>query len=276
MEIRALSWNLFHGRDFPPDPGLRTWASRLLGTTTRNATHVQVNRDLLAEFTHLLCAAEWDVALLQEAPPRWAAPIAAGCGAHVHRSLTSRNSLGTLRTLVATHLPDLIASNEGGSNLILSRGAAGAITERRELVLSRGARPERRTMAFARLASGLCAAGLHASTADPVAEDELRAAAGAAIQWSSGAPLLLGGDYNVRPRDSGIYEELEATYGLAPPTAPDAINHLLCRGLEVIEAPAAWPPEDRELSEGGLRLRLSDHAPISARLREGGPVAGSS
>ena len=36
--LRVLSWNLFHGRDFPPDPALRTLRSRLLrttGTTTR-------------------------------------------------------------------------------------------------------------------------------------------------------------------------------------------------------------------------------------------------
>ena len=27
----VLSWNLFHGRDFPPDRALLTWRSRLLG-----------------------------------------------------------------------------------------------------------------------------------------------------------------------------------------------------------------------------------------------------
>ena len=125
-------------------------------------------------------------------------------------------------------------------------------------------------MAFARLAGGLCVGGLHASTADPLAVEELRAAARAALEWSGGAPLILGGDFNVRPRDSGIYDELAASHGLAGPTAPDAINHLLCRGLDVLEPPTAWAPERRELSEGGLRLRLSDHSPVTARVRAPG------
>ena len=30
VELTALGWNLFHGRDLPPDPKLRTWRSRLL------------------------------------------------------------------------------------------------------------------------------------------------------------------------------------------------------------------------------------------------------
>ncbi len=29
MELTVLLLNLFHGRDFPPDPELRTWRSRL-------------------------------------------------------------------------------------------------------------------------------------------------------------------------------------------------------------------------------------------------------
>ena len=77
MEFTAIAWNLFHGRDFPPDPELRSWRSRLLRIDERNETHVQVNRDLTAEFATLLAAAAWDVALLQECPPRFAEPLAA-------------------------------------------------------------------------------------------------------------------------------------------------------------------------------------------------------
>ena len=54
MELRALTWNLFHGRDFPPDPSLFSARSRLLRITERNATHAQVNRDLFAEFASTL------------------------------------------------------------------------------------------------------------------------------------------------------------------------------------------------------------------------------
>ena len=36
MELRALTWNIFHGRDFPPDPSLLTLRSRLLRCSERN------------------------------------------------------------------------------------------------------------------------------------------------------------------------------------------------------------------------------------------------
>ena len=85
VEFTAISWNLFHGRDFPPDPALRTWRSRLLRITERNATHVQVNRDLRAEFAAMLAGWEWDVALLQECPPRWSGRWPRACGAEAQR-----------------------------------------------------------------------------------------------------------------------------------------------------------------------------------------------
>ena len=141
--------------------------------TERNATHVQVNRELFREFAEVLCAARWDVALLQECPPRWSAELAAACEAVAQRSLTSRNSLGPVRGMLARWNPDLLGSWEGGSNLTLVRrvGADGLL-DRRELVLRR--LPERRTMAFARLDSGLCVANLHASTRPPLAAAEVR------------------------------------------------------------------------------------------------------
>ena len=79
------------------------------------------------------------------------------------------------------------------------------------------------------------------------------------------APLLFGGDLNLRPAESpAAFEELAERFGLTPPTAPGAIDHLLSRGLEVVEAPWRWPPERREVRCDDLALRLSDHAPIEA------------
>ena len=178
--VRVLSWNLFHGRDHPPEPELRTWRSRLLRTTERGAEHAQVNRDLLDRFADLLAGADWDVALLQECPPRWAERLATACGAEPHLVPTSRNLplLGPAPGVIADRNPDLIASWEGGSNLTLVRssGAAGpAIAERLSHRLA--TRPERRTMAFTRLASGLCIANLHASAERDAAERELPDAA---------------------------------------------------------------------------------------------------
>lgn len=285
MELTVISWNLFHGRDFPPDPDLFTWRSRLLRVTERNATHAQVNRDLLEEFSRLLAAAEWDVALLQECPPRFAGPLARAFGAEAHQVLTSRNSFGPLRSMAARLNPDLIASGEGGSNLTLVRGSlfnyglnkeprdgeggGRGVVERRELAIHEGPL-ERRAMAFTRIVDGdgaaLCVANLHASAhrRELAIEDVLRAAV-AADEWAGEAPLIFGGDLNLRPQESpAVFAELRERFGLAAPTAPRAIDHLLVRGLDVVEPPHQWPPERREVHDGGLALRLSDHAPVEA------------
>jgi endonuclease/exonuclease/phosphatase family metal-dependent hydrolase len=269
VQFTALAWNLFHGRDFPPDPELRSWRSRILRLDERNETHVQVNRDLTAEFATLLANAAWDVALLQETPPRFAEPLAAACGAEWQRALTSRNSLGPLRALLARQNPDLMASGEGGSNLTLVRvpGRLGGIAERRELAIHEG-EPERRSMAFTRTASGVCIANLHATNDRPplAAEDVLKAAR-AATEWAGDAPLVFGGDLNLRPaEDPEVFARLETDFGLTGRTGPEAIDHLLCRGVEVVDPPRAWPPERRELPLDGRALRLSDHAPIEAKF----------
>jgi endonuclease/exonuclease/phosphatase family metal-dependent hydrolase len=181
--------------------------------------------------------------------------------------LTSRNSLGALRAAAARLNPDLIASGEGGSNLTLVRpdGSLGKIVERRELAIHEG-RPERRAMAFTRTGSGTCFANLHATNDQPAlaAADVLKAAR-AATEWAGEAPLLFGGDLNLRPgEDPSIFEELEDRFGLAGAGGPRTIDHLLSRSLEVIAAPTPWPAEHRELRREGRALRLSDHAPVQA------------
>jgi endonuclease/exonuclease/phosphatase family metal-dependent hydrolase len=267
VRFTAITWNLFHGRDFPPDPELFTWRSRLLRVTERNATHVQVNRELRDEFAAMLARMEWDVALLQETPPRFAGALAGAAGAESHRVLTSRNGLGALRAAAARLNPDLIASGEGGSNLTLVRpeGALGGIVERRGLAIHEG-RPERRAMALTRTASGVCVANLHATNDIPdLAVEDVLLAARAATEFAGGAPLLFGGDLNLRPRQNPeVFERLAGEFGLGEPTAPDAIDHLLARDLTVLTPPARRDPERREIGQDGLALRLSDHAPVEA------------
>jgi len=267
VEFTAVSWNLFHGRDFPPDPALFTWRSRLLRIEEKGATHVQVNRDLTAEFAAILANARWDVALLQECPPRFAAPLAKACRAYSHRVLTSRNSLGALRTLAARINPDLIASGEGGSNLTLLRafGPLGQIIEHHELAIHEG-KPERRAMACTRTASGTCIANLHATNdRTALAAEDVLLAAQAATEWAGEAPLLFGGDLNLRPaEDPGVFAVLRENFGLGGDTGQQAIDHLLSRGLEATEPAVAWSPQRREVPAGDRALRLSDHAPVQA------------
>lgn len=267
-QIRVLSWNLYHGRDFPPDPALRTWRSRLFRVTERNATHAQVNRPLLDEFARVLDGFAWDVAMLQEAPPRWFAALARRTRSNGLRVLTSRNLCLPLQGRLADLNPDLIASSEGGSNQMLVRHPA-TVVEHRRLTLTR--RPERRRMQWARIAladgARVCVANLHASAGLPArASGEVIRAAEAAVEWSAGDPLVFGGDLNLRPmRSPAPFDVLGERLALGEPTAPDAIDHLLVRGLTVESRPRRLPAERRELIEAdGLRIRLSDHAPVAA------------
>ena len=57
----------------------------------------------------------------------------------------------------------------------------------------------------------------------------------------------------------------------AEPTAPDAIDHLLAHGLEVVSPARPLDPEAREVPDPtappgaqALPVRLSDHAPVVA------------
>jgi endonuclease/exonuclease/phosphatase (EEP) superfamily protein YafD len=103
---------------------------------------------------------------------------------------------------------------------------------------------------------------LHASSNRPraAASELLRAA-----EWAGDGPLLFGGDFNVRPvQDPALFDELRDRFGLAPTTAPDAIDHLLARDLEMLEPPHKLAPERRELDAAeGTRILLSDHAPVA-------------
>ncbi|HEY6778466.1 MAG TPA: endonuclease/exonuclease/phosphatase family protein [Thermoleophilaceae bacterium] len=261
--IRVLSWNLYHGRDFPPDPALLTWRSRLLRVTERGATHAQVNRPLLEEFARLLGGFEWDLALLQEAPPRWFRPLTRRLGASGALARTSRNLLPAVQWRLADLNPDLLASCDGGSNQLLVRGRVGEV---RRMMLAR--RPERRKMLWARveLPEGrISVANVHASAGLPLkAAAEVERAAERAVRWADGDPLVFGGDLNLRPRrDSEPFVRLRERFDLGDPTDRDAIDHLLVRGLDVVERPRRLPPESREVTEpDGRRLRLSDHAPV--------------
>jgi endonuclease/exonuclease/phosphatase family metal-dependent hydrolase len=211
----------------------------------------------------VLAREQWDVALLQEAPPRWFDSFRRQLGVDGAMVLTSRNWGSAIRGWIADRNPDLIKSNEGGSNQLLVR-QPWSIAATDQLTLARW--PERRRALKARIEredAALWVVNLHASANRPAsaAREVLRAAG-----WAGRGPLLFGGDLNLRPATQPeVFDELRERFGLAPPTAPDAIDHLLARGLDVVEDPHRLPPESRELDAGvGVRMRLSDHAPVLA------------
>jgi endonuclease/exonuclease/phosphatase family metal-dependent hydrolase len=218
--VRVLTWNLFHGRGVPG-----------------------AGRSLLPGFSDALAGWEWDVALLQEVPPWWPAPLAAACAAEERHALTSRNGLLPLRRFLAERWPDVMKSQGGGCNAILVRGEA--IAEHRELELRR--RPERRVAHGVRLAaSGAWVVNLHATAHVPAhAQEDLDKARAAALAWAGDAPLVLGGDLNLRaPRAPGFV-----------PVAARDVDHLVVRGLS--------PEGSAEVLPHGS---LSDHPPLVLSL----------
>jgi endonuclease/exonuclease/phosphatase family metal-dependent hydrolase len=263
-----MTWNVFHGRDWPPEPELQVRAHK--GNCRRGPRlgdrYEQTNWDLFDRFATLIREGDWDVALLQEFPPAWKERMAAATGAEAHRAFSGRNWFQPLTSLIGRWRPDLLGAWEGGSNTTLVRPGAGPIAERHRIVLTR--RPETRVMALTRMVSGLCVANLHASTHPPSAELELLAAAWRATAYAGSKPLIFGGDFNVRPHASAVYRQLEERFGLAPPTAPDSIDHLLVRGLELIQPPSALTPEKRDVTDAdtGKLIRLSDHDLVIGRF----------
>ena len=216
----VLTWNLFHGRAQPP-----------------------AGRPLLREFTAALVAWEWDVACLQEVPPWWPRPLAQACGASMRMALTSRNELLPLRRRAADRWPDVIKSGGGGSNALLVRGER--IAEHRRLLLTR--RPERRVLHAVRLASGVWAANVHASKQEPRerALADIASAAAALDAWSAGAPVVWGGDFNVRdPAPAGFDH-----------AGGHGVDHVLVRGLTGYAAGVLDPHP------------LSDHRPVLCCVR---------
>jgi endonuclease/exonuclease/phosphatase family metal-dependent hydrolase len=209
-----LAWNLYHGRS--PRPA---------------------GKSLLHEFATALAGWEWDVALLQEVPPWWPAPLAAATGAEPRIVLTSRNLGLPLRRAISSRNPDILKANGGGSNLILVRGP---VLEHRTQRLTWW--PERRWVHGVRLVDGSWAVNLHASThvEAHALSDSLRAL-DAARKWAGGAPLLFGGDLNLHghPELPGLLR-----------VASNHVDHLYTEGR---------PAREVEVLDRG---RLSDHAPV--------------
>lgn len=224
--LRVLTWNVMHGRSEPP-----------------------AGRDLLEEFAAALTGWRWDLALLQEVPPWWPEALAARLGAatQYRRVLTSRNELPALRRALAVRWPDAIKSGGGGANAILVRSADLRIAEHRTVLLCRW--PERRRLHAVRLLTDgreLWVGNLHATVHDdPAARRESEQARVAMVRWAAGAPILLGGDFNVR----GL-----ALAGLERVASHD-VDHIFVCGLELVGEPEV-------LGSG----RLSDHAPVASTL----------
>jgi hypothetical protein len=63
---------------------------------------------------------------------------------------------------------------------------------------------------------------------------------------------------------------LAERFDLRGNTDPNALDHLLARGLDPDEPARAWPAERREIRTEDLAIRLSDHAPVEATFHPRG------
>ena len=193
-----------------------------------------------------------------------AAPNPTGCSPRATRS-------APLRAAAARLNPDLIASGEGGSNLTLVRPGGRPRRDRRApragdprgraRAPRDGADPDRAPAS----ASPTCT---RPTTFPSLAVEDVLLAARAATEFAGEAPLLFGGDLNLRPRQNPeVFAELAERFGLAAPDRPRR-DRPPARPRARPSSPLRlrWPPERRELDEEGLALRLSDHAPVEARF----------
>ena len=211
---RVLTWNLKHGRAVP-----------------------SAGRELFDEFARALAEWEWDAALLQEVPPWWPADLGARLDATQRLVLTSRNSVLPVRRAIARRWPDVIKSNGGGANAILVRG--DGIVEHRVRRLC--VWPERRWVHGVRLqGAGIWVANLHGG--GPLRDATI--AAESALRWAGEAPVILGGDFNIR--------RLKLD-GLACAGGHD-VDYVFVRGFTAAAA---------EVLDRG---RLSDHAPVAVTV----------
>jgi endonuclease/exonuclease/phosphatase family metal-dependent hydrolase len=221
--MRVLTWNLKHGRAVP-----------------------SAGRDLFDEFAVALAGWDWDLGLLQEVPPWWPSSLGDRLATVGRLVLTSRNSLLPVRRAVAERWPDAIKSNGGGANAILVRGDAIVEHRVRRLCIW----PERRWVHAVRLhAAGMWVANVHCGGP---ARDARRAAE-SALGWAGGAPLVLGGDFNIRRL---------ALDGFACAAEHD-VDYVFVRGFPVASG--------TEVLDRG---RLSDHDPVAVTIAPA-PAPGS-
>lgn len=218
MRLRVLTWNLFHGRAVPAR-----------------------DEDLLDAFAERLAGWPWDVALLQEVPPWWPDDLARACDAQARVALTSRNALLPLRRALARRRPELTKSNGGGCNAIFVRELGIAAHARRRLRTW----PERRVVHAVRDDAGRWFANVHCSTRPARARADLAHARACVLRWAGDAPLVLGGDLNLRaPQVPGF-----------PHGRGVSVDHVFARGYAFV------------VRAGTLeRGALSDHAPVLVQL----------
>jgi endonuclease/exonuclease/phosphatase family metal-dependent hydrolase len=238
LPLVVRTWNVYHGRTFPP--GGRTYLERMIDLITADRPDIVALQEVPV----------WALGRLEKQSgmaARWAVTVPALLIAPLARLVTAI-SQDRLRSLFTGQANVLLVSTEHNLHrqrvLVLNpsvgrwdwlrRGAQRRVCQSVEIGVADGRR--------------ITFANLHATNNPAKAPEEVARAA----EFVAGAPLcVLSGDFNAR--DVRIE-------GFTPPIS--GIDQILIRGLDFERPPAAWPKERRR---EGTRL-LSDHAPVEALL----------
>jgi endonuclease/exonuclease/phosphatase family metal-dependent hydrolase len=260
VSVLVRTWNVFHGNASPPG-----------------------RRAHLEEMVRLACEDNPDVLCLQELPvwalrrlEEWSGMRTFGAvaarprlrSAALGRAVTQRHH-GLFRSAVSGQANAILLQRELRSLAVDSIVLNPADVRRRvarELALDRRARrtwARERRVCHAVRTETLAVANLHISNVrDARIRDAelLRAATFADSFAEPGDVLVLAGDFNVRPWESQVLEELTGPeWGFSP--AIPGIDQILVRGATAT-TPKAWPDERRRLD----RRLLSDHAPLEVTI----------
>jgi endonuclease/exonuclease/phosphatase family metal-dependent hydrolase len=250
LALLVRTWNVFHGNAKPPE-----------------------RRAFLEEMVRLASADRPDVLCLQELPVWALRHLGSWSGMQAFGAVAARPRLGSAelgRLITGLHHGLFRSAFTGQANAILVADRLGGdehhilvvnprrlltpAWERRVCQALRVDLPEKRRAVVAN--THLTSYARDRSLADT----ELRRAADFATGLArADEPVLLCGDFNLTGGTSPTLRELTGAGGFSRPGP--GIDHVLVRGLDVVEGPTVWPPERRTVS-GRL---LSDHAPLEVR-----------
>lgn len=244
MPLLVRSWNVFHGRTYPP--GRRAYLEEAIGLVTADRP---------------------DVVCLQELP-QWSLPrLEAWSGMAVFPARTRRR-LGWLgRRPTDVHHGVFRSALTGQANAILVAEELPVLEHRSRVLSGRRVEwPRERRVSHGvriRTAEGqavMVIVNLHLSHTGQRrrAETELRGAVALAEELAGDdEPVVLAGDFNLTSASEGVRQLVAGGYS---PPGP-GIDHVFVRGAAATPV-YTWPVERRTV-EGRV---LSDHPPVELTL----------
>ena len=243
MSLLVRSWNVFHGRTYPPG---------------RHA--------YLREAIELATEDEPDVLCLQELP-LWSLRRLEEWSGMAMRSARTRHRLGRVGRLPTdVHHGFLRSALTGQANAILLAHSLSVLEHRRRVLSGRLIEwpRERRVSHGVRIRAvdgkAMVVVNLHLSHTGSgySAEPELRRTVELAGELAPGGePIVLAGDFNLTAASEGLRRLV--TEGYSPPGP--GIDHVLVDGAHATPL-SVWPVERRTV-DGRV---LSDHPPVELRL----------